>query len=112
MVDAGRIVSAATSLARATLRPERLDRLPRAALAMGAWGPSAAGVFAASVGRYPRATTVVDDAGPLSAWQLWVETDAVARALRRHGVGPGVAVGVLSRNSREFVQALLGASKV
>jgi fatty-acyl-CoA synthase len=55
---------------------------------------------------------VVDDAGPLSAWQLWVETDAVARALRAQGVGPGVRIGILARNSRQFVQALLGAAKV
>ncbi len=112
MIDAGRMLSAATALARATLRPERPDRLPRAVLAMTPWGPSIAGVFAASVGRYPRATILEDDRGALSAWQLWIETDAVARALRGHGVRPGVAVGILARNSREFVQALLGAAKV
>ena len=106
MVDAGRLVSAATSLARAALRPERPDRLARAVLAMAPWGPSIAGVFAASVGRYPRATFLVDDSGPVSAWQMWVETDALARSLRAHDVGPGVRVGILARNGRAFVQAL------
>ena len=112
MLEPGRALSAAASLAKATLRPERFDRLPRALLAMAPWGPSIAGAFAASVGRYPRATMLADDRGPVSAWQLWVETDSVARALRTRGVGPGVALGILARNTREFVTALLGAAKV
>ena len=111
-MDAGRLLSAATSLARATLRPERIDRLPRGMLAMAPWGPSIAGMFAASAGRYPRANVLIDDDGPLSAWELWLETDAVARALRGHGVGPDIAVGILARNSRAFVQSMLGAAKV
>jgi len=112
MIDPARALSAAAALAKATLRPERIDRLPRALLAMAPWGPSIAGAFAASVGRYPRATVLTDDRGALSAWQLWVETDSVARALRQRGVGPGVAVGILARNTREFVMAVLGAAKV
>ena len=76
---------------------------------MAPWGPSIAGVLAASVGRYPRATFLVDDSGPVSAWHTWVETDALARSLRAHDAGPGVRVGILARNGRAFVQALLAA---
>lgn len=111
-VGPGRALSAATALARATLRPERIDRLPRALLAMAPWGPSIAGLFAASVGRYPCADLMVDERAAVTNWQLWIETDSVARALRGRGIGPGVAVGILARNTREFVTALLGAAKV
>jgi len=111
-VGPGRGLAAAAALARATLRPERIDRLPRALLAMAPWGPSIAGLFAASVGRYPRADLVVDERGAIGNWQMWVETDSVARALRSRGIGPGVVVGILLRNSREFVTTLLGAAKV
>lgn len=112
MLAPGRALSAATALARATLRPERFDRWPRALLAMAPWGPSISGIFAASVGRYPDAMSVVDDDGALSGWRLWIETDSVARALRGRDVGPGSSVGILARNGRSFVIAMLGAAKV
>ena len=58
-----RAVAAATALARAGLRPERPDRLPRAMMAMAAWGPTMAGGIAAASARYPLAPAVIDDEG-------------------------------------------------
>ena len=52
---------AVTSLARATLRPERIDRLPWALLAMAPWGTSMAGVFAASRRPLPEGHGGLDD---------------------------------------------------
>ena len=50
-----RLLAAAAALARAGLRPERPDRLPRAMLAMAAYGPTMAGGIAAATARYPLA---------------------------------------------------------
>src|SRR4051794_10217504 len=95
-----RMFAAASALARATLRPERPDRLPRAVLAMMAWGRTMAGGVAGAVARYPRAPALVDDNGPITFADLWVATDGIARGLRARHVGPGSTVGILGRNGR------------
>ena len=83
-----RAVASASALARAALRPERPDRLPRAASRMAAWGPTMAGAVAAATARYPLAPAVIDEEGRLSYADLWAATDGVARGLRARGVGP------------------------
>ena len=85
-----RLAAAATALARAGLRPERPDRLPRAMLAMAAWGPTMAGGDRRRDGPLPAARRrVIDDAGTLTFAELWLGTDGIARGLRRRGVGAG-----------------------
>ena len=84
-----RAVASASALARAALRPERPDRLPRAAIALAAYGPTMAGAVAAATARYPLAPAVIDEQGRLSYADLWAATDGVARGLRARGVGPG-----------------------
>ena len=71
-----------------------------------------AGGIAAATARYPLATALIDDAGPISYTQLWRATDGIGRELRARGVGPGSTVGILARNGRVFVLSLLAASKV
>ncbi|CAN5840232.1 long-chain-fatty-acid--CoA ligase FadD2 [soil metagenome] len=110
--DARRLLATATAAVRATARLERLDRVPRALLAMAPWGPTLAGAFAASTARYPQADVLIDDDGAVTSWQLWLETDALARELRRRDIGPGSVVGVLGRNHRRFVRSVLAAAKV
>ena len=107
-----RLLAAAGALARAGLRPERPDRLPRAMLALAAYGPTMAGGIAAATARYPLATALVDDAGPISFSQLWRATDGIGRELRNRGVGVGSTIGILARNGRVFVLSLVAASKV
>jgi fatty-acyl-CoA synthase len=107
-----RHLSTAAALSRAWLRPERIDRLPRAMLALLPWGPTLAGGLAAATARYPLATAIVDDDGALRFRDVWWSSDAVARGLRARGVGPGSTVGILGRNHRSFVLAVLGASKL
>ena len=110
--SAQQAVAAAGVLARAVLRPERPDRLPRAMLAAAPWGATLAGAVAAATARYPRATAIVDDAGRLDYAGLWTATDGVARGLRGKGVGPRSTVGVLARNDRGFVIAVVAAAKL
>jgi acyl-CoA synthetase (AMP-forming)/AMP-acid ligase II len=107
-----RLLAAASALARAGLRPERPDRLPRAMLALAAYGPTMAGGIAAATARYPLAPAVIDDAGPITFTQLWRATDGIGRELRNRGVGPGSTVGILARNGRVFVLSLVAATKV
>ncbi len=103
---------AARALARASLLPERPDRLPRAMFAFALTGPTLAGALAAATARYPQAAAMIDDEGPLTYARLWQESDGVARHLRAHGIGPDTTVGLLHRNHRGFVISLAGASKV
>jgi fatty-acyl-CoA synthase len=107
-----RLLAAASALARAGLRPERPDRLPRAMVAMATWGPTMAGGVAAAAARYPLADALVDDAGALTYADLWVATDGIARELRARGVGPGSTIGILARNGRVFVLCVVAAAKV
>jgi fatty-acyl-CoA synthase len=105
-------LAGATALARAIVRPERADRLPRAMLAAAPWGATLPGIVAAASARYPTAPAVVDDDGTLSYAELWGTTDALASGLRDRGIGPGSAVGILCGNHRVFVQAMVAAAKV
>ena len=107
-----RAVASASALARAALRPERPDRLPRAAIALAAWGPTMAGIVAAASARYPLAPAVIDDEGQMSYADLWAASDGVARGLRARGVGPQSTIGVLARNHRGFVVSIVAAAKV
>jgi acyl-CoA synthetase (AMP-forming)/AMP-acid ligase II len=107
-----RALAAISALARAGLRPERPDRLPRAMLAMAAYGPTMAGGIAAAAARYPLAPAVVDDAGALTYAQRWRATDGIARGLRSRRVGPGSTIGILARNGRTFVQCVVAAAKL
>ncbi|HEY5663522.1 MAG TPA: AMP-binding protein [Ilumatobacter sp.] len=98
---AGRVV------ARTMLKHfERPDRLPRALLAMAPWGQSIAGLVAGAAARYPERVAVHDDAGSITYRELWQRSRAIATGLRHEGIGPGVAVGVLARNHRGFVEAI------
>ena len=107
-----RAVAAAAALARAALRPERPDRLPRAMVAMAAWGPTMAGAMAGATARYPLAPAVIDERGALSYGELWIASDGIARGLRARGVGPGSTVGILARNDRGFVMGVIAAAKL
>ena len=106
------MVIGAVAAARAALRPERPDRLPRAMLAAAAWGPTLAGGVAAATARYPQAAAIVDERGALTYAELWAASDGVARGLASQDVGPGTTVGILARNHRGFVIGLVAAAKL
>jgi len=103
-----RRVAAGAIVARANLRPlERPDRLVRAALAMGPWGGTLAGLVAASAAREPGRVAVVDDRGRISYARLWDRARRSAGGLTARGVGRGTTVGLLARNHTGFVEALI-----
>ncbi|MGZ3442076.1 MAG: AMP-binding protein, partial [Polyangia bacterium] len=85
--------------------PRTLWRMARA-LAGHSFGPSA--LCALSAARHPDQLAIVDERGALSYAELQSRVERLAASLRaRHGIGPTRALGVLCRNHRSFVEALL-----
>ncbi|MGO9223245.1 AMP-binding protein [Mycobacterium sp.] len=107
-----------TSAARVVLRsglfapggPLTMFRIVREAVRGGA---NLATVMAIAAVRWPDRAAVIDDDGALSYGQLQARAESLAAALvYRHGVGPGVPVGILCRNGRGFMRALFAAAAV
>jgi fatty-acyl-CoA synthase len=109
----GDSLHAATVLGRARLiRPLRPDRPPRALAAIQRWGFTPAGGFAAAAALYPDAEAVVDERGALTFAELEDRTSRLANALSDAGVLEGDGVGVMCRNHRGFVEAIVALSKL
>jgi len=105
-----------TSAARVVLRsglfapagPLTVFRIVREAVRGGA---NLATVMAIAAARWPDRTAVIDDDGALSYGQLRSRTESLAAALvYRHGIGPGVSVGILCRNGRAFMQSMFAVA--
>ena len=76
-------------------------------------GANLATVMAIAAARWPDRTAVIDDDGALSYGQLRSRTESLAAALvYRHGIGPGVPVGILCRNGRAFMQSMFAVASV
>ena len=102
-------LAAITTLTRAgLLRPPRPDQLMGMALSVGLWGATPAGGYAARAARDRRRPAVIDPDGVLTYGDVDRLTTAVAAGL---GVQPGDPVGVLCRNDRSFVLAVVALSK-
>jgi len=109
----GDSLHAATVLGRARLiRPLRPDRPPRALAALQRWGFTPAGGFAAAAALYPGAEAVVDERGALTFAELDDRSNRLANALADAGIAEGDGVGVMVRNHRGFVDALVALSKL
>src|SRR5439155_16845117 len=85
--------------------PRTLWRMARV-LGGQSFGPGALCALAAA--RYPDQLAIVDECGALSYAELQSRVQRLGASLRpRHGIGPDRALGVLCRNHRSFVDALL-----
>jgi fatty-acyl-CoA synthase len=99
-------------LHRAGLVPvPRLDEGIRALLLVKQIGPIA-GAVRTSAKRDPRQVGLVDERGPLTFAQLESRSNALARAWARGGIGEGSVIGVLCRDHRGLVDAMLAAGKL
>ncbi len=104
---------AVATLARSgLLRPPRPDQALGMAAAMAFWGVSPAGGYALQAARAPRRAAVVDPEGTLTYAEVDRRTTALAAGLLAGGVRAGDAVGVLCRNDRRFVLAVVALAKV
>lgn len=95
------------------LRPIPPQRLPGALRAIRAYGMGAAAGCAVSAARNPQGIAVIDERGALTFAQLDARAARIAGGLRAvYGVGKDGtgSLGVMCRNHRGFVEAMLAAS--
>ncbi|HEX3562088.1 MAG TPA: AMP-binding protein [Solirubrobacterales bacterium] len=94
------------------LRPMRPDKLAQVVRRYIRWGASPALGSAANAVTVPDRTAIVDEAGTLTWEQTHRRSNALARALRDEGVGPGDGVAVMCRNHRYFIEATMACAKL
>ncbi|HTZ14989.1 MAG TPA: acyl-CoA ligase FadD12 [Mycobacterium sp.] len=101
------------TLSRARLiAPLRPDRLVRIAAAMQRAGRSVTAGFAVAAQRCPERPGLVDELGTLTWRQLDRRGDALAAALQQLSTGAPAALGIMCRNHRGFVEALIAGNRI
>ena len=118
--DLGRVANQITTklftartLANAgVLHPGRPDHILGAVLALVRFGPTPAGGYGASAERYGSETAIIDELGTLTFREVHERTNALAHALSADGIGVGDSIGLMCRNHRGFIDAVVAASKV
>ncbi|WP_433327448.1 AMP-binding protein [Spirillospora sp. CA-294931] len=92
------------------LTPIRPDRAVRVPIQYIRFGPVPATVGAMAALRFPERTALIDEKGELTHAELERRVASLATALKER-LDEGVRIGVLCRNHRGFVEALLAASR-
>jgi len=93
--------------------PIRPDRLLGMFVGITRTGLTAAAAAALGAARHPHRPAVIDDAGVLTFAELEADSTAIAAGLHdAYRLGPARTVGVLCRNHRWFVLAVLAASRL
>jgi acyl-CoA synthetase (AMP-forming)/AMP-acid ligase II len=93
-------------------RPIRPDKLGRVVERYLRWGASPALGSASNAITHPDGIAIVDEAGTLTWERTHRRSNALARALRDEGVGPGDGVAIMCRNHRYFIEATMACSKL
>jgi acyl-CoA synthetase (AMP-forming)/AMP-acid ligase II len=120
MVDLGRartqlttmLFTARTLAGAGVLHPGRPDHVLGAVRALVRFGPTPAGGYGASAERYGAETAIIDELGTLTFAEVHARTNALANALKADGIEAGDSVGVMCRNHRGFVDAVVACSKL
>jgi acyl-CoA synthetase (AMP-forming)/AMP-acid ligase II len=120
MLDLGRartqlttmLFTARTLAGAGVLHPGRPDHVLGAVRALVRFGPTPAGGYGASAERYGSETAIIDELGTLTFAEVHARTNALANALRADGIEAGDSVGVMCRNHRGFVDAVIACSKL
>ncbi len=109
---AGQAINVPLTMARRGLFwPWRPLRATRQLHALMHWGTTLAGELVAAAARDPDRPALIDERGVLTYAELNDRTDRLAAALIPIGDGRRLRVGVLCRNHRGMVEALLACSK-
>lgn len=107
------ILGLITTLARSGLiAPMRPDRYLKIAAAMRREGMGFTAGFAAAAQRCPDRPGLVDELGTLTWRQLDERSNALAAALQALPAGSPKVVGIMCRNHRGFVEALVAANRI
>jgi acyl-CoA synthetase (AMP-forming)/AMP-acid ligase II len=107
-----KLFTARTLAEAGVLRPGRPDHLVGAVRALLRFGPTPAGGYGASAERYGSETAIIDELGTLTFREVHERTNAVAHALAADGISAGDGVGLMCRNHRGFIDAVIAASKL
>jgi fatty-acyl-CoA synthase len=107
-----KLFTAKTLAEAGILRPQRPDHLVNAVRALIRFGPTPAGGYSASAERYGSETAIIDELGTLTFREVHERTNALAHALAADGIGVGDSIGLMCRNHRGFVDAVIAASKL
>ncbi len=102
----------ATLAGAGLIAPTRPDRLLRTAVALVRWGPTPAAGYATAAARFPDDLALIDELGQLSFREVHERTNALAHALADDGVNEGDGIGIMCRNHRGFVDAVVACSKL
>ena len=94
------------------IAPMRPDKYLRIAAAMRRENMSATSGFAAAAQRCPDRPGFVDERGTLTWRQLDARSDAFAAALQALPGGGRTTIGIMCRNHRGFVEALIAANRI
>lgn len=92
-------------------RVGRPDLLLRSGRAIRALGP-VAGPLYAGARTHPARLCLADELGELSFSQLDTRTNALARSLAEHGIGPYSLIALLARDHRGAVETVVAAGKL
>jgi acyl-CoA synthetase (AMP-forming)/AMP-acid ligase II len=106
------LFTARTLAGAGVLHPGRPDHVLGAVRALVRFGPTPAGGYGASAERYGSETAIIDELGTLTFAEVHERTNALANALRADGIEAGDSVGVMCRNHRGFVDAVIACSKL
>jgi acyl-CoA synthetase (AMP-forming)/AMP-acid ligase II len=107
-----KLFTAKTLAEAGILRPNRPDHIVGAVRALLRFGPTPAGGYTASAERYGSETAIIDELGTLTFREVHQRTNALARSLAADGIGVGDSIGLMCRNHRGFIDAVVAASKL
>src|SRR5439155_11560855 len=68
--------------------------------------------YTASALRYPDEPAIIDELGTVTFREVHERTNALANALAEDGIEEGDGVGIMCRNHRGFVDAVVALSKL
>jgi fatty-acyl-CoA synthase len=109
----GQGVHSVKTLAEAGLiKPERPDKTIRALLQIQRWGYTPAAGYAANASRYGNEDAIIDELGHLTFAEVHDRTNRLANAWSDAGLVEGDSIGIMCRNHRYFIDAVVTASKM
>jgi acyl-CoA synthetase (AMP-forming)/AMP-acid ligase II len=107
-----KLFTARTLASAGILHPSRPDHIFGAVRALLRFGPTPAGGYGASAERYGAETAIIDELGTLTFREVHERSNALAHALTADGVTVGDSVGLMCRNHRGFIDAVVACSKL
>jgi acyl-CoA synthetase (AMP-forming)/AMP-acid ligase II/uncharacterized membrane protein len=94
------------------IKPERPDKTVRALLQIQKWGYTPAAGYAANASRYSNDDAIIDELGRLTFAEVHDRTNRLANAWSDAGIVEGDSIGIMCRNHRYFIEAVVAASKM